>query len=178
MLCKAMWVFFNCLEICVYHMLHEWTLHLHNCSSSGSLTLHIRGGTHVLTTQTNLYKLQLFYSFTLMLYTYVSRPSTILIYLTVTYLCYHVSVSLCVITSMFPLLLCWLALSSRHILFPTYMGSVNADIIHQVILTCQVQVKFQWGFNIGEGKNHIRWADTWSWLLLDNTRMWGSNENI
>ena len=106
------------------------------------LTSYIRGSTHVLGTQTDLYKLQLFYLFTLMLYTYVSRTSTILIHLTVTYLCYHVSVSLCVITSMFPLLLCWLALSSKLTLFLTYIASMTADIIHQVILSCQVRVKF------------------------------------
>ena len=45
---------------------------------------------------------------------------------------------------------------------------MNADIIHQVILSYQVRVKFQWEFNLGEGKDHIRWADTWSQLLLDN----------
>ena len=43
---------------CVYHMLNEWALHLHNCSSLGSLTyIQIRGSAHVLITQTNLYKL-------------------------------------------------------------------------------------------------------------------------
>ena len=95
MLCKAMWVFFNCLGISVYCMLYEWALHLHSCSASDSLTSYIRGSTHVLITQTNLYKQQLFYLLILMLYIYVSRPSTIWIYLTVTYLCFHVSVTLC-----------------------------------------------------------------------------------
>ena len=41
MLSKAMWVFFNCLGISVYHMVYEWALHLHNYSSSGSLTSYI-----------------------------------------------------------------------------------------------------------------------------------------
>ena len=97
-----------------------------------------------------------------MLYTYVSRPSTILIYLTVTYLCYCLSVFLCVITSMFPFLLCLGPLPSKLILFPTYIGFMDADIIHQVILSCQVRVKCQGGLNVGEGKDHIRLADTWS----------------
>ena len=30
-----------------------YIMHLHNCLSSGSLTLYIRGSTYVLTTQTN-----------------------------------------------------------------------------------------------------------------------------
>ena len=34
---------------------------------------------------------------------------------------------------------------------------MNADIIHQVILSCQVRVKFQWGFNLGEGKQEVSW---------------------
>ena len=38
----------------------------------------------------------------------------------------------------------------------TYIGSMNADIIHQVILSSQVRVKFQWQFNLGVGKDHIR----------------------
>ena len=55
-----------------------------------------KGSTYVLTTQTNLYKLQLFYllnsyALHLQLTTY-----TIGTYLTVTYLCYCVSVFLCV----------------------------------------------------------------------------------
>ena len=79
------------------------------------LTSYIRGSAYVLTTQTNLYKhqasaplflatllkrkldfQQLFYLLNHMLYTYSSRPYTTLIYLTITYLCNHVSVSLCV----------------------------------------------------------------------------------
>ena len=43
-------------------VIYEWPVDLHNCSSLGSITfLQIRGTTHVLTAQTNLYKLQLFF---------------------------------------------------------------------------------------------------------------------
>ena len=39
-------------------MLYKWALHLHNCSSSGSLAyLQIKGYCNVVITQTNLYKL-------------------------------------------------------------------------------------------------------------------------
>ena len=65
-------------------------------SSLGSLTPYIRGNRYVLTTETNLYILQLFYSLNSMLYTYNLQPYTILIYLAVTYLCYHLSFALCV----------------------------------------------------------------------------------
>ena len=80
-------------------MLNVWALHLHNCSSSSSLTSYIsyiRDSTYILTTQTNLYKLNYFIYWIHMFHTYNSRPYTILIYLTVTYLCYCLSVSLCV----------------------------------------------------------------------------------
>ena len=80
--------------VCVNCLGDKYLLHtklisaaLNNCSSSGSLTyLQIRGTTHVLITQTNLYKLYLYYLFNLKYYTYVSRPITILIYVTITYL--------------------------------------------------------------------------------------------
>ena len=41
---------------------------------------------HVLVIQTNIYALKLYYLFILKYYTYVSRPITRLIYVTVTYL--------------------------------------------------------------------------------------------
>ena len=50
---------------------------------------------------------------------------------------------------------------------------MNADIIHQVILSYQVRFI--------SGKDHITWSDTWSQLLLilDITEeIRGSNENI
>ena len=42
------------------------------------------------------------------------------------------------------------------ILFPTYIESMNADIIHQVILSFQMRVKFWLEFNLGEGEDHIK----------------------
>ena len=48
---------------------------------------------------------------------------------------------------------------------------MNADVIHQAILSYQVRVKFQLGFNFGEGKDHIILADTCSQPLLDNTKV-------
>ena len=133
-------------------MLNGWALHLHSCSSSASLTyLQIRGSAHVLTTQTNLYKLQLFYLFTLKSYTYVLRPITILIYVTVTYLCFHVSsfplyYHLYVPSSTF---VWWPSLPSNLFLLYFYLYRIYECWLH----SCPVR----WEFNLGEGKHQVSW---------------------
>ena len=145
--------------------------HLHNYLFSGSLTSCNRGNTYVLITQTNLIKLQIFcllisYAFHLW-FTNIHNITIFNCYLS---MLPCVSFPLC---SCFYSLLCPLSpLSLMFALFLTCIWSMNADVIHQVILSYQVRVTL--------GKDHIRWFDTCSWPLccLDITRIWGSNENI
>ena len=149
----------------------------------------IRGNTYGLISQTNLCKLQPFY----LLNSYALHLQFITIYNMTIFNCYLsvllcVSVPLCycfyftLVLSLLSLVLspltyaCFFLSSScpltNTVLTYTYIWSMNADIIHQVILSYQVGVTL--------GKDHIRWSDTWSQLLicLDITRIWGSNQTI
>ena len=148
-------------------MLNGWALHLDNCSSSGSLTyLQIMGSIHVLTIQTNLYKLQLFYLFILkVLHLFFMVNYNINIcnsYLSVLLctsfpLCYHLYVPSSTFYG-------WPSLLSNLCLLYFYLHRIYECWLH----SCPVR----WGLCFSESltwvRVYIRWADTWSWLVLDN----------
>ena len=123
-------VCFNCLgDKCLSHAKQMSTALTQLLIFRFSYLLTNKGSAHVLTSQTNLYKLQLFFYLLFKSYTYVSRPSTILIYVTITYLHYHVSVSLC-INVFWSLLVGPLSSLTYACFISTYIGSMNANFIY------------------------------------------------
>ena len=62
------------------------------------------------------------------------------------------------------------------VLFPTYIWSMNADIIHQMILSYQVRVTL--GKDLKFTSGELTHGHSFYYYVLDITRKGGSNENI